>query len=224
MLWISPASNNAMFHTIFSRSGSLRVVWTCLLFGARISVMRLTSLLNGVRVGIVARVMVDRNQRAGAVTRVKRFDRRILTRGGVSVIPMVLSRWEWCWILGIILWRDLWQCVEEGWSDKLKEQADEGCNVSGRIRVNKVVGSIQISPGRSYQAGSRTFQDLVPYLRDDSNPHDFSHIIHEFFFMADDEYNPNKAKIGKDMKERMGISDNPLDGVEAKVKFSVHGS
>ncbi|KAG2134289.1 Sec1-like protein [Suillus cothurnatus] len=108
------------------------------------------------------------------------------------------------------------QCVEEGWSDKLKEQADEGCNVSGRIRVNKVVGSIQISPGRSYQAGSRTFQDLVPYLRDDSNPHDFSHIIHEFFFMADDEYNPNKAKIGKDMKERMGISDNPLDGVEAK--------
>ncbi|KAG1772406.1 Sec1 family-domain-containing protein [Suillus occidentalis] len=108
------------------------------------------------------------------------------------------------------------QCVEEGWSDKLKDQADEGCNVSGRIRVNKVVGSIQISPGRSYQAGSRTFQDLVPYLRDDNNPHDFSHIIHEFFFMADDEYNPNKAKIGNDMKQRLGIADNPLDGVEAK--------
>lgn len=108
------------------------------------------------------------------------------------------------------------QCVEEGWSEKLKDQADEGCNVSGRIRVNKVIGSIQVSPGRSYQAGSRTFQDLVPYLRDDGNPHDFSHIIHEFFFMADDEYNPNKAKIGKDMKERMGIADNPLDGVEAK--------
>ncbi|KAG2757911.1 Sec1-like protein [Suillus brevipes Sb2] len=108
------------------------------------------------------------------------------------------------------------QCVEEGWSGKLKDQADEGCNVSGRIRVNKVVGSIQISPGRSYQAGSRTFQDLVPYLRDDNNPHDFSHIIHEFFFMADDEYNYNKAKVGNDMKQRLGIADNPLDGVEAK--------
>ncbi|KAG0701390.1 Sec1-like protein [Suillus ampliporus] len=108
------------------------------------------------------------------------------------------------------------QCVEEGWSEKLKDQADEGCNLSGRIRVNKVIGSIQISPGRSYQTGSRTFQDLVPYLRDDGNPHDFSHTIHEFFFMADDEYNPGKAKIGKEMKQRMGISDNPLDGVEAK--------
>jgi hypothetical protein len=88
--------------------------------------------------------------------------------------------------------------------------------------VNKVVGSIQISPGRSYQAGSRTFQDLVPYLRDDNNPHDFSHIIHEFFFMADDEYNYNKAKVGNDMKQRLGIADNPLDDVEAKVTFGVH--
>ncbi|KAG2071369.1 endoplasmic reticulum-derived transport vesicle ERV46 [Suillus decipiens] len=108
---------------------------------------------------------------------------------------------------------DIKQCVEEGWSEKLKDQADEGCSVSGFIRVNKVVGSIQISPGRSYQTG---MQGLVPYLRDDGNPHDFSHQIHEFFFMADDEYNPNKAKLGKDMKLRMGIADNPLDGVEAK--------
>jgi len=109
------------------------------------------------------------------------------------------------------------QCVVEGWSEKLKDQADEGCNLSGRIRVNKVIGNINISPGRSYQAGSRNFQDLVPYLRDDGNPHDFSHMIHEFFFMADDEYNPGKAKIGKEMKQRMGIAENPLDGVEAKV-------
>jgi hypothetical protein len=111
----------------------------------------------------------------------------------------------------------LWQCVEEGWSEKLKDQADEGCNVSGRIRVNKVIGNINISPGRSFQSGSRSYHDLVPYLRDDGNPHDFTHTIHEFFFMADDEYNPNKAKIGKDMKQRMGIAENPLDGVEVKV-------
>ncbi|KAG2364427.1 ER-derived vesicles protein ERV46 [Suillus spraguei] len=111
---------------------------------------------------------------------------------------------------------DIEQCVEEGWSQKLKDQADEGCSVSGYIRVNKVVGSIHISPGRSYRTGSRTFDDLVPYLRDDGNPHDFSHQIHEFFFMADDEYHPGKAKLGKDMKLRMGIADNPLDGVQAK--------
>jgi len=58
----------------------------------------------------------------------------------------------------------------------------------------------------------------VPYLRDDGNPHDFTHTIHEFVFMATDEYKRYKAKIGKDIKERMGIANNPLDGVEAKVK------
>ncbi|KIK95165.1 hypothetical protein PAXRUDRAFT_827283 [Paxillus rubicundulus Ve08.2h10] len=108
------------------------------------------------------------------------------------------------------------QCVQEGWSETLKEQADEGCNVSGRIRVNKVIGNINISPGRSFQTSSRHFYDLVPYLKDDNNPHDFSHVVHDFFFMADDEYNPTKSKIGKEMKKRMGIIDNPLDGLEAK--------
>jgi len=94
--------------------------------------------------------------------------------------------------------------------------------VSGRIRVNKVVGNINITPGRSFQTGSHTYHDLVPYLRDDGNPHDFTHTIHEFFFMADDEYNANKAKIGKEMKQRMGIAENPLDGVEVKVR-SLYG-
>lgn len=111
---------------------------------------------------------------------------------------------------------DIEQCVQEGWSEKLKEQAEEGCNISGRIRVNKVVGSIHLSPGRSYQTNSRQFRDLVPYLRNDGNPHDFSHMVHEFLFMADDEYNPRKATISKEMKKRMNIVGNPLDGYVAK--------
>jgi len=41
------------------------------------------------RVDIVARAMVDRNQRVDAVIRAKRFDRRIQTRGGLSVIQTV---------------------------------------------------------------------------------------------------------------------------------------
>jgi len=107
------------------------------------------------------------------------------------------------------------QCVQEGWSEKLKDQAEEGCNVSGRIRVNKVIGNINISPGRSYQTNSRYFYDIVPYLKDENHIHDFSHIVHEFYFMADDEYNPTKSKIGKEMRKRMGIDENPLDGYEA---------
>ncbi|KAL4063304.1 Sec1-like protein [Scleroderma yunnanense] len=111
---------------------------------------------------------------------------------------------------------DIEQCVQEGWTEKLKDQADEGCNVSGRIRVNKVVGSIQITPGKSYQTGSRFFYDMVPYLKDDGNPHDFSHTVHELYFMADDEYNPKKATISKEMKKRMNIAENPLDGYVGK--------
>ncbi|KAF9049477.1 Sec1-like protein [Hymenopellis radicata] len=104
------------------------------------------------------------------------------------------------------------QCKSEGWSDKLKEQANEGCNISGRIRVNKVIGNIHLSPGRSFQTSSRNFYELVPYLRDDGNRHDFSHTIHKFSFEGDDEYDVNKARAGRDMKERLGIGRNPLDG------------
>ncbi|KAI0310191.1 Sec1 family-domain-containing protein [Amylostereum chailletii] len=104
------------------------------------------------------------------------------------------------------------QCVEEHWSERLKEQAGEGCNVQGRVRVNKVVGNIHLSPGRSFQSSASNIYDLVPYLKEDGNRHDFSHTIHRLAFAADDEYNPNKAKISKSMREALGISQNPLDG------------
>ncbi|KAF8158372.1 Sec1 family-domain-containing protein [Crassisporium funariophilum] len=104
------------------------------------------------------------------------------------------------------------QCKSEGWADKLKEQADEGCNISGRIRVNKVIGNIHLSPGRSFQTSSRNLYELVPYLRDDKNRHDFSHTIHHFAFEGDDEYDYWKAEAGRDMKKRMGLTENPLDG------------
>jgi len=108
------------------------------------------------------------------------------------------------------------QCVNEGWSDKLKEQASEGCNIAGRVRVNKVVGNIHLSPGRSFRSGTQNLYDLVPYLRDDGNRHDFSHTIHEFAFEGDDEYDISKAKAGKEMKRRMKIDGNPLDGTSGR--------
>ncbi|TFK52450.1 Sec1-like protein [Heliocybe sulcata] len=104
------------------------------------------------------------------------------------------------------------QCVSEHWTEKLKDQASEGCNVAGRLRVNKVVGNIHLSPGRSFGSlGAANVYDFVPYLRDDGNQHDFSHVIHEFRFAGDDEYDINKAKIGKEMRAKMGLLDQPLD-------------
>ncbi|KAL4249082.1 Endoplasmic reticulum-Golgi intermediate compartment protein [Abortiporus biennis] len=108
------------------------------------------------------------------------------------------------------------QCVREGWSDKLKEQAAEGCNIAGRVRVNKVVGNIHLSPGRSFRTSAQNIYELVPYLKEDGNRHDFTHTIHEFAFEGDDEYDIYKAEVSTKMRQKMGITENPLDGTTAR--------
>lgn len=109
------------------------------------------------------------------------------------------------------------QCVQEGWADKLREQSNEGCNVAGLVRVNKVVGNIQLSPGRSFRTGSQNIYELVPYLKDDGNRHDFSHTIYELAVAADDDFNFAKASHGKRLKQHLGIEANPLDGTTLRV-------
>ncbi|KAI0684934.1 endoplasmic reticulum-derived transport vesicle ERV46 [Cytidiella melzeri] len=102
------------------------------------------------------------------------------------------------------------QCVQEGWSDRLKEQAHEGCNIAGLIQVNKVVGNIHFSPGRSFRTAAQNIYELVPYLKEDGNRHDFSHTIHTFAFQGYDEYDFEKANVGIKLKQKLGVL-NPLD-------------
>ncbi|KAG6890820.1 hypothetical protein C0995_003253 [Termitomyces sp. Mi166 len=125
------------------------------------------------------------------------------------------------------------QCKDEGWAENLRDQKNEGCNISGRIRVNKVIGNIHLSPGRSFQTSSRNIYELVPYLRDDGSRHDFSHVIHHFAFegtllqalfyappsyshVGDDEYDYWKAEAGRAMKKRLGITADPLDNTQGR--------
>ena len=98
----------------------------------------------------------------------------------------------------------------------MKEQASEGCNINGRLRINKVIGNIHLSPGRSFQSASRNIYELVPYLRDDGNRHDFTHTIHHMAFEGDDEYDYSKAQISQRLKQQVGVS-NPLDGTYGRV-------
>ena len=60
--------------------------------------------------------------------------------------------------------------------------------------------------------------ELVPYLREDGNRHDFGHIIHMLKFEGDDEYDFTKAEKSREMKRKLGIEANPLDGAEGKAK------
>ncbi|GAA5870619.1 hypothetical protein JCM1840_004818 [Sporobolomyces johnsonii] len=113
------------------------------------------------------------------------------------------------------------QCVSEGWTDKIKEQSAEGCNIAGRVHVNKVIGNFHLSPGRSFQANAMHVHDLVPYLQG-GNKHDFGHEVHHFSFGSEteDEFFRGGAGRGlKQTKKELGIV-NPLDGVRAHTEES----
>ncbi|KAI0252398.1 endoplasmic reticulum vesicle transporter-domain-containing protein [Lactifluus subvellereus] len=106
--------------------------------------------------------------------------------------------------------------VRRGWSfgnpnaiDQV--QSSEGCNVAGSIRVNKVIGNIHITPGHPFRAAQSQIYDFVLYLKNDGNRHDFSHTLHHKYFTADDEADVSKAQVSKEMRERLGIDQNPLD-------------
>jgi hypothetical protein len=107
------------------------------------------------------------------------------------------------------------QCVEEGWAEKLKEQSHEGCNIAGRLRVKKVTGNIHLSPGRSFQASNyQNVYELVPYLKEEGIRHDFSHVVHQMRFTADDEYDERKSALTKTLRAKMGVADHPLDNTD----------
>ena len=44
--------------------------------------------------------------------------------------------------------------MNEGWTDKLKEQLNEGCKVTGYLQVSKVAGNFHFAPGKSFQQHS----------------------------------------------------------------------
>ncbi|WFD31969.1 ER-derived vesicles protein erv46 [Malassezia sp. CBS 17886] len=105
---------------------------------------------------------------------------------------------------------DIEQCRAEHWSERIREQNHEGCNVAGEVRVNKVVGNFHLSPGRAFQRNSVHAHDLVPYLRGSGDEyHHFGHIINEFSFGSEAEFGPLRpARLrGTSLKEHLHITD-----------------
>jgi Endoplasmic reticulum vesicle transporter len=152
------------------------------------------------------------------VTLAIEFAKLIPTEAGVSATQNLLNRYLPVYSSNNFRYMFVLQCMAEGWSDKLKDQAAEGCNLSGRIRVNKVAGNIHLSPGRSFQTSTyQNVYELVPYLRDEGHRHDFSHTIHQLGFFADDEYDQKKLITSQEFKKKMGIITNPLDQADWQV-------
>ncbi|CAH3151072.1 hypothetical protein pdam_00002652 [Pocillopora damicornis] len=71
------------------------------------------------------------------------------------------------------------QCLREGWKDKLQEQKNEGCLVTGHLEVNKVAGNFHFAPGKSFQQHHVHVHDLQPF---GSTQFNLSHHIRHLSF------------------------------------------
>ncbi|KAB0399051.1 hypothetical protein E2I00_004192 [Balaenoptera physalus] len=55
------------------------------------------------------------------------------------------------------------QCRREGFSQKMQEQKNEGCQVYGFLEVNKVAGNFHFAPGKSFQQSHVHVHDLQSF-------------------------------------------------------------
>uniref|UniRef100_A0A3P9CGH5 Endoplasmic reticulum-Golgi intermediate compartment protein n=1 Tax=Maylandia zebra TaxID=106582 RepID=A0A3P9CGH5_9CICH len=86
------------------------------------------------------------------------------------------------------------QCKREGFTQKMQEQKNEGCQVYGFLEVNKVAGNFHFAPGKSFQQSHVHVHDLQSFGLDNIN---MTHLIKHLSF-------------GKDYPGLV----NPLDGTD----------
>ena len=74
--------------------------------------------------------------------------------------------------------------------------------------MNKVVGNILISPGKSFQTSGFYANELVSYVKE-GEPHHWGHTVeHLSFETSEEEY---KVPLKEDMKKKLGTYIQPLD-------------
>ncbi|KAM6147753.1 endoplasmic reticulum-Golgi intermediate compartment protein 3 [Erethizon dorsatum] len=74
------------------------------------------------------------------------------------------------------------QCRREGFSQKMQEQKNEGCQVYGFLEVNKVAGNFHFAPGKSFQQSHVHVHDLQSFGLDNIN---MTHCIRRLSFGED---------------------------------------
>lgn len=118
---------------------------------------------------------------------------------------------------------EIQQCRDEHWSERLKEQNHEGCNIAGEVHVNRVVGNLHLNPGRAFQRNDVHTHDLVPYLQGTGDEyHHFGHVIHELSFGTMYEFIGQRAgrqNTSSSKKAQLGLRD-PLQGRRAHTEQS----
>lgn len=73
------------------------------------------------------------------------------------------------------------QCVEEKYVEHVQENKNNGCQISGRLTVSKVIGNLHIAPGESFFMNGRHSHDLSAYFLP-TLPYNFDHKFNKFSF------------------------------------------
>lgn len=61
------------------------------------------------------------------------------------------------------------QCKREGFVQKIKDEAGEGCNIHGSLEVNKVAGNFHFAAGKSFHLSNFNVQDLIAFQAESHN-------------------------------------------------------
>ncbi|KDP27371.1 hypothetical protein JCGZ_20195 [Jatropha curcas] len=96
------------------------------------------------------------------------------------------------------------QCTREGFFQKVKDEAGEGCNIYGSLEVNKVAGNFHFAPGKSFHHSNVRLDDLLSVQ---SYTYNISHRINRLAF---GDYFPGVV--------------NPLDGGRWLHRFDEEGT
>lgn len=73
------------------------------------------------------------------------------------------------------------QCKREGFSQKMQEQKNEGCQIYGFLEVNKVAGNFHFAPGKSFQQSHVHVHDLQSFGLDNVSTFDKSCLAQAMF-------------------------------------------
>jgi len=71
------------------------------------------------------------------------------------------------------------QCTKDGILDRIKDEVNEGCRITGGLNVNKVAGNFHFAPGHAFQSSHAHLHDMLPQEALNFN---LTHTIHFLTF------------------------------------------
>lgn len=103
------------------------------------------------------------------------------------------------------------QCDKEQYRERIEASKNEGCNIAGHVKVNKVMGNFHFAPGSpiSSKDGQQHAHDLSLFQRRDL-PYTFTHIIHHMSFGSPIDTLLDVRPLSSSAQAEL---TNPLDGM-----------